>query len=148
MGTTRKLIIVAVLSAVGFGLTACDMEFTGSPVIDSQAAAVVYKQQAHDQAAFLLVNTMNKYFQKVTATTFARTNDSVRADFDLSDVPDSHTSGLMFADLGFDATANMLMDNTNGNMGMQTATSPNYNATWTYSAKTGLDLTIAMNRSN
>ena len=140
MGTIRNTTIAVALIFAGFGLAGCDIPFAGSPVIDSGAAQVVYQQQAGD----LLVTAMNKYFDYNSGKPMKLVNDSISVDFSLSNVPDSETCGNMLADLGFDPSVNVRMDHTNGNSGVQTAESPNYTVTWTYSGLTGMTLTVTV----
>jgi len=143
MSTTRKLTIALVIAASGFGLAGCDSLLTGSPIIDSGAAQVVYQQQSED----VLVSTMNKYFHYSNGTPMKLVNNSISIDFKPADVPDSEVTGNLFADLGFDSNANVLMDHTTGNSGVQTAESEHYTATWTYFSLTGLSLTLTVKAS-
>ena len=144
MRRMRNITIVAVLTTAGFGLAGCDIEMTGSPIIDSGAAQVVYQQQAGE----LLVTTLEQYYSYTNGIPIKLVNDSINIDFPSGSVPDSETCGNVFEDLGFDASANVRMDNTNGNSGVQTAESPHYTATWTYSSRTGLDLTFTVKTFN
>jgi hypothetical protein len=134
--TTALLAAVAGIAI----LTGCDSILVGSPVIDHEAAVVVYQQQAGER----LVTTMNKYFDYNNGKSMKLVNNSISIDFKPVDVPDSATCGNLFSDLGFDSTANALMDHTTGNSGVQTAESEYYTATWTYSSLIGLSLTLTV----